>query len=286
NITDGSSTGIFAAQVTSTTAPTHITDLRWVNIVGIPPYSGTQPSTGSYTATNTPGSLWYAGALSLERDDVAGLVGFDEFSKIVPGPASVQLPLANQRKGRLVYVKPPVGAGDHLITVTPSGGNTIDGASSAYILDGRDSTLFMSDGNVTWNQLAIAQHLVNPPILDTDIYISPTGLDTNSGLTSLSPVLNLSKALEILFNKGWNRVATINFAAGNHTLPALEAYNLRTTARGANSQLIVFKGNSLVVVTSDTVLTADNTNLSPSQLVTINVVTVLTPGVYRGYVML
>src|SRR5690606_14436345 len=104
---------------------------------------------------------------------------------------------ADERQGRLIYVKPL----DNLVQVDSEVGNTIEGVPSSYILDSRDSALFVADGQNTWYRLASAQRLVSPPEDNTNVYISTAGLDTNSGLSSTSPVLTLNKALEILWEK-------------------------------------------------------------------------------------
>src|SRR5207253_10193523 len=130
--------------------------------------------------------------------------------------------------------------------------------------------------------LATAQHLVNPPELDTRVYIDNSGLDTNSGLSSSSPVSTLNKALEVAFEKGWNRTCTIQYGTGTYGFTGNQDFNFRSTARGMNSQLLILKGADMVVIATDTVVTADNTTLNPSGLVTITVATILTPGAFRG----
>jgi hypothetical protein len=170
-------------------------------------------------------------------------------------------------------------------TVLPLGNNlstlarTLVPYKSAIAYNKSDNYLYFGNGT-EW--IPTGATLVNPTNPVTFIYVSTTGNNANDGLTALTPVLTLAKALEILFELGWNESAVINFAVGNYNFPASEVYNFRSTAKGSNSQIIIIKGANSSILSSQTVVSANTVDLQPSGLVSIIVAGPLVIGSFTG----
>ena len=122
----------------------------------------------------------------------------------------------------------------------------------------------------------------NPAALVLDVYLSTSGSDANDGLTLGTPVLTLTRALEIANKLGWNTQINFNFASGNYVLPDGEPYVFKYTPLGLNSGGYVFKGDAPVLLGSFAVSTTDNTSLAPTQFARINPGALMVPDFYNG----
>ena len=265
----------------------NILDFGWVNFEGDPGMLLPVVGTLNYSTTDECGSLWYAGGQSLKQVGVTGPYNVDVCDRTIlvdNSSTTVTLPLAIGRPGRILQIKPQVGAQN--VRLLPSGLDVIEGTpggNDGYtIYDKRDSVLLQSDGVATWNVLALTQSLSNGFVTDFTVHVSTTGSDDNDGLTLLTPVLTLSRALEIIYEHGWDTLATILFAAGTYVLPTGSIYTFRTTARGSNNEPYVLRG-AKSVITSDTVV-AISTEPVSSQII-ISATGPFVPNAFRGRVL-
>ena len=85
------------------------------------------------------------------------------------------------------------------------------------------------------------------------MFASTTGSDANSGLTLADPVASIARAIEVLGEKGWNRLGIVTFAPGNYAIPAGQSYNFKSTGRGSNEQLVLLRGGLGAAVLTDSV---------------------------------
>lgn len=122
------------------------------------------------------------------------------------------------------------------------------------------------------------------PILD--VYLSTVGSDANDGLTPGTPVLNLSRALEVVNQQGWNTQININFAAGNYVLPANDAYVFKYTPLGSNSGGYVLKGDAPISMGSYVVSATNNNTLAPTNMAMIDPGFLMVPDLYNGLYVL
>lgn len=121
------------------------------------------------------------------------------------------------------------------------------------------------------NQIDLKSKIgINPPGNILDVYISTTGSDANDGLTLATPVLELSRALEVANQHGWNSQINLNFAAGNYILPVNIPYVFKYSPLGSNSGGWVFKGDAPTLFVSYVIIATDNTTLAPTQFAMIN----------------
>lgn len=94
-------------------------------------------------ARNNPTSLLTSGSHNAQVND---LVLCDPTG----GDVTVAFPPAFNAQGTPIIVKNQTASVAHKISVTPSGGDTIDGAASLDIQKARGSVMFVSDGVSDW----------------------------------------------------------------------------------------------------------------------------------------
>jgi len=133
------------------------------------------------------------------------------------------------------------------------------------------------------NQIDLKSKIgINPPGNILDVYISTTGSDANDGLTLATPVLELSRAMEVANQQGWNSQINLNFAAGSYILPVNTPYVFKNSPLGSNSGGWVFKGGAPILFASYIVASTDNTTLSPTQFAMVNPGIVMSVNAYNG----
>lgn len=143
-----------------------------------------------------------------------------------------------------------------------------------------DSSVAITDLS---NQIDLKATPFSSPVSSIlDIYLSTTGSDANDGLTPATPVENLTRALQISNQLGWNDQINLNFAAGNYVLPIKEPYVFKYTAAGLNRGAYVFKGDAPTLLAAYTIAATNNVTLSPTQLATINPGVPIVADAYNG----
>lgn len=225
-----------------TTSTANILDFTWDKTSYLP--FTNIASTITYTNTNSEGSLWYEGGLSLRHElltsDPASVTDDSYVTLTDTTTQTLQLPSASQ-KGRILIAGPQ---GDYL-RVLPQLGETIDTKTVDNIVDKRDRTHYQADG-VNWNRIASAQELVFPEDIATlEVYLSTLGSDDNSGYEPLYPVFTLQRALEAIYHRGYTRAARINVLAGTYNI---QDVNFRPSFRGSDTQVITVEGPLIEII--------------------------------------